>query len=149
MERETLRQYRKEKGWNQSQLAQLLGVTQTLISKWETGAESIPNDVEARLAQAASQAPAATPTATWHRQDGSPIDAAPADEIVHNTAGGQLPAAIARELQASHAQERAPNYAQAQRDIEAAHAVRLKPAPIPYEAWRAASGVLNLPSRRG
>lgn len=87
-------------------------------------------------------------TSAWHRQDGSPIDPAPADEIVHNTAGGRLPAAIARELLSSHAAGRAPNYAQAQKDIEAAQAARTQPAPIPYDDWKKASGVLNLPSRR-
>ena len=95
----------------------------------------------------------------WHRADGTSIDQAPADEVVHSTAGGQLPAAVARELLASHAQGRAPDYAQAHIDIEKARSVSARPAPIPYDDWRKASehlsknegfsknGVLSLPSR--
>lgn len=32
---------RKEKGWTQSQLAEILGITDKAVSKWETG-KSLP-----------------------------------------------------------------------------------------------------------
>ena len=33
---------RKEKGWTQSQLAEILGITDKAVSKWETG-KSLPD----------------------------------------------------------------------------------------------------------
>ncbi len=42
MTRTNLQNVRKHRGWNQQQLASLLGVSQTLVSLWENGQRKVP-----------------------------------------------------------------------------------------------------------
>jgi transcriptional regulator with XRE-family HTH domain len=40
-----LREWRKNQGWNQTQTARYLGVTQAAVSRWEDGGRTIPTTV--------------------------------------------------------------------------------------------------------
>jgi transcriptional regulator with XRE-family HTH domain len=40
-----LREWRKNQGWNQTQTARYLGVTQAAVSRWEDGNRTIPTTI--------------------------------------------------------------------------------------------------------
>lgn len=46
-----IRELREEKGWNQTQVAKILGMSQTGYSKYETGENDIPTAVLIKLSQ--------------------------------------------------------------------------------------------------
>lgn len=55
----TLRAERLRAGWNQSELAELVGVTQTTVSQWERGGHVVPESSRERLRELFAAAPTA------------------------------------------------------------------------------------------
>lgn len=49
---EWIKEKRKEKGWNQDQLGEKIGVTKTAISYWESGKRSISADTFVAICKA-------------------------------------------------------------------------------------------------